>query len=98
MRYFQEPPSLVRLLHFIPYATWRDGLFYPGDSVVDSLLAPRGSTTKRLKESDLVVTQPRAGLFYPRDVVVDSLLAPRGSTPKRLKESDMVVTQTRELK
>ncbi|KAF1866389.1 hypothetical protein Lal_00024400 [Lupinus albus] len=37
---------------------WRAGLFYPGDGVVDSLLAPRGSTTKRLKESDLVVTQP----------------------------------------
>ncbi|KAF1863410.1 hypothetical protein Lal_00031297 [Lupinus albus] len=34
----------------------RVGLFYPGDGVVDSLLAPRGSTTKRLKESDLVVT------------------------------------------
>ncbi|KAF1867007.1 hypothetical protein Lal_00049434 [Lupinus albus] len=36
----------------------RAELFYPGDGVVDSLLAPRGSTTKRLKESDLVVTQP----------------------------------------
>ncbi|KAF1869641.1 hypothetical protein Lal_00017216 [Lupinus albus] len=71
----------------------RAGLFYPGDGVVDSLLAPRGSTTKRLKESDLVVTQPRAGLFYPGDGVVDSLLAPRGSTTKRLKESDLVVTQ-----
>ncbi|KAF1858584.1 hypothetical protein Lal_00014339 [Lupinus albus] len=71
----------------------RAGLFYPGDGVVDSLLAPRGSTTKRLKESDLVVTQSRAGLFYPEDDVVDSLLAPRGSTTKRLKESDLIVTQ-----
>ncbi|KAF1884035.1 hypothetical protein Lal_00012995 [Lupinus albus] len=39
-------------------AVYRVGLFYPGDGVVDSLLAPRGSTTKRLKESDLVMTQP----------------------------------------
>ncbi|KAF1881014.1 hypothetical protein Lal_00023045 [Lupinus albus] len=54
----------------------RAELFYPGNGVVDSLLAPLGSTTKRLKESDLVVTQPRAELFYPGDGVVDSLLAP----------------------
>ncbi|KAF1879981.1 hypothetical protein Lal_00022108 [Lupinus albus] len=40
--------------------TKRAELFYPGDGVVDSLLAPRGSTTKRLKESDLVVTQPNS--------------------------------------
>ncbi|KAF1893388.1 hypothetical protein Lal_00001857 [Lupinus albus] len=43
----------------------RAGLFYPGDGVVDSLLAPRGSTTKRLKESDLVVTQPVVLLSFP---------------------------------
>jgi len=34
-------------------------LFYPGGSVVDSLPCTiLGSATKRLKESDLVVTQP----------------------------------------
>ena len=34
-------------------------LVYPGDGVVDSLLCTiLGSATKRLKESDLVVTQP----------------------------------------
>ncbi|AES70609.1 hypothetical protein MTR_3g060310 [Medicago truncatula] len=35
------------------------GLFYPGGGVVDSLPCTiLGSATKRLKESDLVVTQP----------------------------------------
>ncbi|AES69369.1 phytoene synthase [Medicago truncatula] len=35
------------------------GLFYPGGSVVDSLSCTiLGSATKRLKESDLVVTRP----------------------------------------
>ncbi|KEH27338.1 hypothetical protein MTR_5g005640 [Medicago truncatula] len=34
-------------------------LFYPGGGVVDSLPCTiLGSATKRLKESDLVVTQP----------------------------------------
>ncbi|KAF1883710.1 hypothetical protein Lal_00012627 [Lupinus albus] len=49
----------------------RAEMFYPGDGVVDSLLAPRGSTTKRLKESDLVVTQPllddTLNVFIDRD-------------------------------
>ncbi|KAF1878938.1 hypothetical protein Lal_00047610 [Lupinus albus] len=88
----KQKVNLAKTVSYRPIQT-RAGLFYPGDGVVDSLLAPRGSTTKRLKESDLVVTQPRAGLFYPGDGVVDSLLAPRGSTTKRLKESDLVVTQ-----
>ncbi|AET02631.1 hypothetical protein MTR_8g044920 [Medicago truncatula] len=34
-------------------------LFYPGGDVIDSLSCTMlGSATKRLKESDLVVTQP----------------------------------------
>ncbi|AES64464.1 hypothetical protein MTR_2g025650 [Medicago truncatula] len=43
-----------------PYLSGRSlGLFYPGGGVVDSLPCTiLDSATKRLKESDLVVTQP----------------------------------------
>ncbi|AET04409.1 hypothetical protein MTR_8g088480 [Medicago truncatula] len=50
-----------------PYLSGRSlTLFYPGGSVVDSLpYTILGSATKRLKESDLVMTQPSNNSVEP---------------------------------